>query len=101
MNHWANNKYGQTHGMKYFHEYKVWEGLKQRCNNINNPGYNNYGGRGIKLCSSWNNSFESFYKDMGNCPEGCSIDRINNDEGYYKSNCRWTTRRIQNLNQRL
>lgn len=82
-------------------EYKIWKGMKQRCNNPNNVAYNNYGGRGIKVCKGWNESFSVFLKDMGLRPsKRHSIDRINVNGDYKPSNCRWTTRREQCRNQR-
>jgi hypothetical protein len=61
--------------------------------------YENYGGRGIAICSEWLN-FEGFYKDMGEKPKGKSIDRINNEGNYEPSNCRWATPKEQRNNQR-
>lgn len=80
---------------KYPREYSTWENMKQRCNNPNAEGYKNYGGRGIKVCVSWD-KFSNFIKDMGPKPSaGHSIDRINNNLGYYKDNCRWATQSEQ------
>ena len=87
------------HGMTKTRTFKSWGNLKQRCLNKNDKGYKNYGGRGIKVCDEWL-EFENFYCDMGECPAGKSIDRKNNDKGYYKSNCRWATREEQNNNKR-
>lgn len=80
--------------------YKVWSKMKCRCVNSNNPKYKNYGARGIKVCDRWMNSFESFLEDMGEQPEGTSLDRINNDGDYEPSNCRWATSEQQNNNKR-
>lgn len=72
--------------------YQVWYGIKQRCTDMSYARYDDYGGRGIFICDEWNNSFEKFYKDMGDIPfKRAQIDRINNDDGYYKDNCRWVT----------
>jgi hypothetical protein len=72
-----------------------------RCTNVNNEAYNDYGGRGITVCDRWLNSFEAFYEDMGPRPSpNHSIDREENDLGYYKDNCRWATRVEQNNNRR-
>ena len=90
-----------THGMSYSPEYETWKRLKQRCGNKNNTSYKNYGGRGIAVCDKWKNSFEYFFKDMGKRPTNkYTLDRINNDLGYFKKNCRWATRSQQNRNHR-
>jgi hypothetical protein len=75
--------------------------MKGRCHNKNNSHYYNYGFRGIEVCDRWLCSFSNFVNDMGNRPEGFSIDRIDNDKGYNKANCRWATSSEQNHNQRI
>jgi hypothetical protein len=95
-------KHGHSHSERYDGEsptYKSWVSMKQRCNNPKNPGYKNYGGRGITVCERWL-KFENFLEDMGERPHRLSLDRIDNNKGYYKENCRWATRNEQNRNQR-
>ena len=75
--------------------YRTWHSMKQRCNNPKDQAYTYYGGRGIKVCDRWNDSFINFLEDMGERPPKTSIDRIDNDKGYYPENCRWATKKQQ------
>jgi hypothetical protein len=80
--------------------YKVWSAMLDRCNNPGATSYKWYGKRGIKVCDFWH-KFENFYKDMGERPfEGATLDRINNDKDYEKSNCRWVTHQENCQNRR-
>lgn len=89
-----------THGMSTSKIYRVWAGMIKRCTNPNDSHYIDYGGRGIKVCDRWLDSFENFYEDMGERPEGFTLDRVNNDKNYSPENCRWVTKEEQVRNQR-
>lgn len=80
--------------------YKSWQSMKQRCKNKKHIYFHNYGGRGIKVCTQWDRSFESFLSDMGERPAGTSIDRVDNNGNYELSNCRWATPTQQQHNRR-
>jgi DNA-binding XRE family transcriptional regulator len=79
----------------------IWGCMKQRCLNMNHTAYRYYGDRGIKICDRWLESFDNFLEDMGDAPEGLTIDRIDNNGNYEKSNCRWITMKKQNKNKRI
>jgi len=90
----------RTHGLTYTPEYRSWCHMKGRCYCPNDSRYHRYGGRGIKVCDRWLNSFENFYKDMGPRPSPKhSIDRVDNNGNYEPSNCRWVTVKTQNSNR--
>jgi hypothetical protein len=86
------------HGMTGASILKAWENMRNRCLKKENPSFHRYGGRGIKICDRWLNSFENFYADMGDRPEGMEIDRRNNDGNYEPDNCRWATPRENTRN---
>lgn len=79
--------------------YRTWCDMKQRCYNPKNWAYKYYGERGITVCDSWKNSFLTFATDMGERPDGMSIDRKDNNLGYSKDNCKWSTKKEQMNNR--
>lgn len=92
------------HGMSLSLEYKIYIGIKDRCLNHKNSRYMSYGGRGITICDEWlgETGFERFIYDMGKKPfKGASIDRIDNNSGYYNGNCRWADSVTQSHNTRV
>ena len=93
---WKSNL---RHGLCNSKTYKSWVSMKQRCSNKSLREYKDYGGRGIIICEEWL-KFENFYKDMGDRPNGKTLDRIDNSKGYYKENCKWSTRKEQANNTR-
>ena len=87
-----------THGMWGTRSYFAWAEMKKRCDNPKQVFYYRYGGRGISYQEDWSD-FENFYRDMGDCPPGLELDRINNNGNYTKENCRWVTHKV-NCNNR-
>jgi hypothetical protein len=79
--------------------YKIWNNMKQRCTNPNNPRYADYGGRGITVCDRWMD-FNNFIADVGDRPANLTIDRIDNDKGYEPNNVRWVSKADNNRNSR-
>ena len=79
--------------------YSIWVMMRQRTSNPNNKNWNYYGGRGIKCCERWH-IYANFLSDMGEKPEGLSLDRINNDGDYSPENCRWADKATQSQNRR-
>lgn len=96
----ANRARLLKHGHKGTPTYLSWQNAKGRCFNPRNKRYYDYGGRGITMCDRWRDSFEAFLEDMGERPDGTSIDRIDNDGNYEPGNCRWATQGQQSGNIR-
>ena len=88
-----------THGMSTTKGYLAWQGMLNRCRNKNMDCYHRYGGRGISVCDRWAESYTAFLSDMGERPEGMTIDRINTNGNYEPGNCRWATRLAQSRNK--
>lgn len=94
--------HGCTKGGSRTPESRAWTAMRCRCRDRNDKDYGRYGGRGISVCDSWNSSFESFLKDMGERPSPKhSLDRIDNDGNYEPGNCRWTTQQVQIENRSI
>lgn len=94
-------KHGHAKKGAHTRAYQTWRHMKDRCLNPRNKRFFDYGGRGIKVCDRWLNSFENFLADMGERPEGKTLDRYPDNNGNYEpGNCRWATPLQQQQNRR-
>lgn len=87
-----------THGKTNTRLYVIWCNMKRRCTSIVCKDFPNYGGRGITVCDRWMHSFQNFFEDMGESPQDMTLDRIDNDKGYFPENCRWADSKTQRRN---
>ncbi len=93
-------KHGHSRVGNQTKTYRAWARMNERCSNIKSKDYKDYGGRGIFVCEDWKNDFIKFLYDMGECPDLCSIERINVNGNYEKTNCKWATAIEQANNKR-
>ena len=92
-------KHGGVTNGKPTPTYSTWQAMRSRCRATKNVSFKNYGGRGIFITPRWDD-YAAFLEDMGPRPKGLTLDRINNEDGYYKNNCRWATNAEQASNRR-
>ena len=94
----CSHKERESHRMSSTSTYSSWKSMIQRCKNPNNPHKKFYQDKGIDCCVEWE-TFSLFLKDMGERPQGMSLERVDNNKGYYKDNCKWATQEEQVRNR--
>lgn len=93
-------RHGHTRGHQYSPTYHSWQAMLARCRYLERDKENKHAGRGIKVCDRWQKSFENFLSDMGERPEGTTLERSNNNGNYDPGNCVWATATQQARNRR-
>ena len=96
-----NWKHGEGINGNFTKEYRAWMHMKGRCYVKTDKAFRNYGKRGIKVCDKWKNSYKNFLQDMGRCPDGYSLERINVNGDYTPENCEWIPMKDQSRNTRV